>query len=1796
MTCRTLGFTGTIASGKSVRAAHVCALLPRLNTTLPRQLQRRGVAVKTIDADTVGHSVYAPGSPGYHEVIAAFGTGVLLPVNQRHKGIPPAVDRRALGRLIFADRAKRETLNSICWPRIGDAVRAMHTSCLQEAAAAAAPFTLILIEAALLVELPAALGLCDDVWVTHCNVPTAVRRVMARDSLTETEALQRVRSQYDVAELRRRIAARGYDGGVLFIDTSTGTLAEGLERITQYFTAYWKEHICLTNTNQNQQNNTTTTISERQSNTHSPLPSHTHPHPHFLFPIRIVVEPLGKQLQLPANSAAAETEVTCWNTVFTLFLWREDANISTYIYKTNKQKTICRFFCFCYVTQTRLFCEAIAPFPTMIVATTGILPEKSNTFNEKVSVRFGPANPSTVEERHCCICPINQLAYDRMNRMNRMSFFRDKMEWAVSFLLLLFLDGVSHHMMKAEKKKQSPLMVLALWIGLVFYILRGVGREKVIPNRLNLVEESGSGASRGVSREARPPHRYPLTVARPGDTVDLNVSLLDAATGELLTAPFLFTQVPLDEAALTGAALKASRNISLMACLQRNCTVVLQAVWQLRGFSFQQRHPHQLVTFQRVGTRPARRQLLTAAAEENTSDALSQPAALPSGRHRGLYTSTAPPSLYTIFMSASVSVDGDGPPPPWKAILYYQMDHAMRMQHDMGLSRASSWAWIKEMFLFPFWKGRKDFKGISLRTLIINCYAETVTTLYLLEKPETSWAVLIPCALEAAADPARWRPQRSTGMGECVAPNQQQQPPATDVKEEKSGIDQTTATQWEVAAGAREVPLQMGRYRLRVLIAGDTTTRRHDATAVRYLLFAITPLLIAYAVYSALYHSFTGWFQYLLYTQIRFIYFFGFAVGQLPWRTFIYKALSTVIDNFFSFDVVFAILLYQRWIYPVDERRLVGEDGRQEEREEIIAYRGDGGCRHRRLSQRLTRQERRRSSSNYIGADSIPFQTRGGGGDDMPATTAPPHPSDKGFCGEALGLHSRASTNFLLRQTSMDLDELFGTSPTAPPEVEEDDIFATLDTGSALPASEAPASPPSTPTAPAAEVEGDELAGLSAAALQRLIEEEEDAHERQLQAMREKAVGLQQQITLEQEQLARELPELLRLQDQQQRTRPANGDAKRRSSHATGSAVVDQCLEQVEAYARVLGTSTQQLLSKASEAAGSSVVRSGTRWVPARGAKTSSVVFLFHPAVRGVRQWAARHTVTCPRCATAAATARRRCATFLPPEGRRGVALMPNLRAIPLKQAYSLDACVLQETPLDQRSDEDMFFPLLRFRAGLHLRHSSAVGRNPESVRSEVENFLNRWLNRLLSKAAAETAAIWAGAPEVEAVAPAVEIFLHSLSVRAEVTLRAAAMPSAARHRDPTGATQEEVRCHLQIQFATPLHVNALAPFLDMLQNKQLRQTFLFNVVQPVLLEVASRFSTGGAAKAHEHVHTALRAAQAVWSIAEQHSGANTTPAARLVFLQRWHNIFNALATHGTSVHAECAVPQQHSSQQSPQGRDLLGLRAARECGARFARAFLRLLSPPGPPGGFPPQPDPKSADIAVQIQNMPTSLAEVLATEFSDAASSGAAPSFVNMFLSSKTKVTLGLRMFSEFCVDIYRPFHPSTGIRVGESQVYGAPSCLPRVSIPPDVVNANLMVAQAHEMLMEVLQNTELRSEALMASAESTYKTTEVALKDVVAGSEMWHELRSDFDALGVAPSEWEMVQCDALLPLHQFELLAPPAARSQPLLYGSVSVNKFPAGALKRLSRRTSRGLLDETVMDGGGHIDEMHSNSK
>ncbi|HOP41452.1 MAG TPA: dephospho-CoA kinase, partial [Geobacteraceae bacterium] len=90
---KVVGLTGGIASGKSFVADILVSC---------------GAVV--INADLLAREVVAPGEPAYRAIVEVFGDGVVLPDG--------SLDRKALGRIVFADAAARKVLEQITHPAI----------------------------------------------------------------------------------------------------------------------------------------------------------------------------------------------------------------------------------------------------------------------------------------------------------------------------------------------------------------------------------------------------------------------------------------------------------------------------------------------------------------------------------------------------------------------------------------------------------------------------------------------------------------------------------------------------------------------------------------------------------------------------------------------------------------------------------------------------------------------------------------------------------------------------------------------------------------------------------------------------------------------------------------------------------------------------------------------------------------------------------------------------------------------------------------------------------------------------------------------------------------------------------------------------------------------------------------------------------------------------------------------------------------------------------------------------------------------------------------------------------------------------------------------------------------------------------------------------------------------------------------------------------------------------------------------------------------------------------------------
>jgi dephospho-CoA kinase len=166
-----VALTGGIATGKS----HVRAEFDRLG-------------VPTIDADVLARAVVAPGTAGLAAVTERFGPGVL--------DASGALDRKKLGAVVFADPDARRDLERIIHPAVRLEIDAWFASL-------APVHRFAIADIPLLYETGRDRNF-DAVIVTTCQPATQIRRVMARDGVTEAEALQRIAAQMPAEDKIRR--------------------------------------------------------------------------------------------------------------------------------------------------------------------------------------------------------------------------------------------------------------------------------------------------------------------------------------------------------------------------------------------------------------------------------------------------------------------------------------------------------------------------------------------------------------------------------------------------------------------------------------------------------------------------------------------------------------------------------------------------------------------------------------------------------------------------------------------------------------------------------------------------------------------------------------------------------------------------------------------------------------------------------------------------------------------------------------------------------------------------------------------------------------------------------------------------------------------------------------------------------------------------------------------------------------------------------------------------------------------------------------------------------------------------------------------------------------------------------------------------------------------------------------------------------------------------------------------------------------------------------------------------------
>lgn len=185
-----VGLTGGIAAGKSAVA---------------RRLAELGAVL--IDADAIARAVVEPGTPGLAAIVEAFGKGILSGDG--------ALDRPALGALVFADAKARETLNSIVHPLVRAEAARLRAEAPEDA--------VVIQDIPLLVETGQGANF-DMVLVVAAPLEERLRRMIQDRGMSEADALARIAAQASDAE-RAAVAD--------IVIENSGTLEQLRDKVTE---------------------------------------------------------------------------------------------------------------------------------------------------------------------------------------------------------------------------------------------------------------------------------------------------------------------------------------------------------------------------------------------------------------------------------------------------------------------------------------------------------------------------------------------------------------------------------------------------------------------------------------------------------------------------------------------------------------------------------------------------------------------------------------------------------------------------------------------------------------------------------------------------------------------------------------------------------------------------------------------------------------------------------------------------------------------------------------------------------------------------------------------------------------------------------------------------------------------------------------------------------------------------------------------------------------------------------------------------------------------------------------------------------------------------------------------------------------------------------------------------------------------------------------------------------------------------------------------------------------------------
>ena len=204
-----------------------------------------------------------------------------------------------------------------------------------------------------------------------------------------------------------------------------------------------------------------------------------------------------------------------------------------------------------------------------------------------------------------------------------------------------------------------------------------------------------------------------------------------------------------------------------------------------------------------------------------------------------------------------------------------------------------------------FWRKKKNMAGLSVHSLGVNCFFQTVIFLYLMDN-DTSWMILISSGVGVVIEfwklgkafnvtLSRQKPTESVPLLASETPSVSRlQDTKTEASTAESSDSQQskyeTLTENILVTSSQELTIAPASQVKQASFLGvsvsyqlseaytNSKTKEYDAIATTHLLYVVLPLVFGYSVYSLLHISHKSFYSWFLGSLVGFVYAFGFVL------------------------------------------------------------------------------------------------------------------------------------------------------------------------------------------------------------------------------------------------------------------------------------------------------------------------------------------------------------------------------------------------------------------------------------------------------------------------------------------------------------------------------------------------------------------------------------------------------------------------------------------------------------------------------------------------------------------------------------------------------------------------------------------------------------------------------------------------------------------------------------------------------------------------------------------------------